>query len=172
MSPLPVVAAGAVKATSAKSMAKAFSMMNKIDWEGVNNAMTSMKDFGASASLVQETLGDINDQALALVDIGLGPYLTKLAEDFNLLFEKLQPLAEGFANWTSTIEADLKKWQEEVSTSIGTLLGNVLKQIRDAWETFWEDLFTPGAIALPGSSSIPIGSGFPSKKIKDIEGAF
>ena len=106
MSPLPIAAAGAIKAATAKSMTKAFTMMGKVDWDGVNNAMVSMKDFASSASLVQETMGDIKDQALALVDIALGPMLSEVAIKANELFTALEPLATAFANATGSINTD------------------------------------------------------------------
>lgn len=90
---LPTAAAGAIKGATAKNMALFAKTMEKTDWDGVNNAMQSIKDFGASASLVQETLGSINEQASSLADIALGTILSKVAEKASELFDKLEPIA-------------------------------------------------------------------------------
>lgn len=101
---LPAAAAGAVKGKAAANMAKTFTMMNKIDWEGVNNAMQSIKDFGMSASLIQETLGDIKDGAQSLVDIALGDALSTTSEKAFELIEQLIPLATEINKLTSAMD--------------------------------------------------------------------
>ena len=87
-------------------MAKAFTMMQKTDWEGVNNAMMSIKDFGQSASTVQETMGDINDMATSLVDIALGDTMAQIATKASELFDALEPLATALGNLTGSINTD------------------------------------------------------------------
>lgn len=101
---IPTAAAGAIKAKTAAQMALFAKNMQKTDWDGVNNAMQSIKDFGASASTIQDTLGDINDMATSLVDIALGDTMAQIALKASELFDALEPIATAFANLTGTID--------------------------------------------------------------------
>ena len=99
---LPV--AGAIEGAAAKNMAKAFTMMKKTDWEGVTNAMQQVKEFGESASVIQETLGDINSMATSLVDIALGDTMAEIATKASELFDALSPIAEAIGNLTGSLD--------------------------------------------------------------------
>ena len=105
MSPLPVAAAaGAVKAKTAKEMAAFAKMMNKTDWSGVESAMQSIMGFAESASLVQETLGNIKTMSQDIVDIALADALSKVEEKASELFDQLVPLATAINNLTGGID--------------------------------------------------------------------
>ena len=156
---LPTVAAGAVKAATAKNMAKAFTMMNKTDWEGVNNAMVSMKDFAESASLVQETLSDIKDQAQGLIDIALGTAMSQLALAFGVVFDLLEPLATGIDKLVVAMEA----WGVKIFDVKGQIITDTTEadqqaqDFKDWWKNFWETIFPPDVptpIRTPGLGKI------------------
>ena len=145
MSPLPVAAAaGVIKAGTAKSMAKAFTMMQKTDWEGVNNAMVSMKDFAESASIVQETLADIKEQAQGLADIALATAMSQLAEAFNKVFVSLEPIATMIDKLVTSLDAmgiSVFAADERVENALKP--PEDMFDVRQAWEDFWSWLFAP-----------------------------
>lgn len=141
MSPIPVAAAaGVVKAKTAKEMALFAKSMNKTDWDGVNNAMQSIKEFGASASLVQETLGDIRDQAQSLVDIALGTWLSTIAEKFNQMFESLVPLATAFDELNGKIMDMNVRIDVVPIDELGEGMLDV-RQVLDDWGQAWGRFF-------------------------------
>lgn len=101
---IPVAAAGAVKAKTAVQMAAFAKSMQKTDWDGVNNAMQSIKDFAASASVVQETMEDIKGLGQDLVDLALGELMANIAGKAGELFAALEPFAVMIGNLTSKLD--------------------------------------------------------------------
>ena len=169
MSPAPIagaVGSGILKVGTAKQMAKALKAMKETDWVAVDSAMQSIKDFGASASLVQETLTDIKTQAEALVDIALGDALAQLALEFNKVFEQLEPLATAINNITTNLDS----WGIKIFDTSGLILDST-EELAAAeaqaeafrafmerfWENFWAMLFNLGGGGIGATG--PEGSG-------------
>ena len=101
---LPVAATGAVKVKTAKEMAAFAKAMQKTDWDGVNNAMQSIKDFGVSASVVQETMGDIKDMGDSLKNLALGDLMANLSTKASELYDALEPYAIMLGNITKNLD--------------------------------------------------------------------
>lgn len=99
---LPI--AGAIKAKTAKSMALFAKSIQKTDWDGVNNAMTKIKQFGESASVVQETMGDIKDLGDGLKTLALGDLMAKISTKAGELYTALEPYAIMLGNLTKNLD--------------------------------------------------------------------
>lgn len=174
MSPVPAIpgAVAAIKGATAKQMAAFAKAMQKTDWDGVNNAMESIKSFAESASLVQETLGDIKDQADALVNIALGTAMAQLATKFNEIFEQLEPLATGIDKLVIAME----DWGVKIFDNSKQLidakdpLNENEKALRDWWMTFWNSL-NPDLWPLPDATGREIvGRG--RRQMEELEGGY
>lgn len=175
--PIPAAAAaigGAVKAKTAKEMAAFAKSMQKTDWDGVNSAMTQIRQFGESASSVQETLGDINEKAQALIDIGLSTMLTQLATAMDAVFVSLLPAAEAINNLVLSLDKmgiSVFKLDDRVSNATNGLDENALDiwKILDDWGQAWGKFL--GIISPTSKTSDPDMSGLPGK-INELEGGF
>lgn len=143
---IPTAAAGILKVGTAKAMAKALKHMKETDWTMVESAMQSMRQFGESASLIQETLTDIKDQADALVNIALGTAMSQLAIVFNDIFVTLEPLATGIDKLVIALEnLGIKVFavDERVEKALEppTDMLDVGQLWHDFWHDFWHNLF-------------------------------
>ena len=131
--------------------------------------MQSIKNFAESASLVQETMGDIKDQAQTLVDIALAETLSQIAEKANALFVALEPAALSIDRLVASLD--------KIGVSVVSLEDRATtasKQIGEfewKWENTWlyRLLFgEPAPPPEPAPPQLPRGEA----QLTDLEGGY